>query len=787
MYKLIQDVKKGCFESSYSSFPNENMEGSSFTIDLSIDSRLGLSSKIVSQLPDCQVLNLVEIRERLMTVNPITKESFASFLLADSFKYVLQLVNLSIEIESLDVPSMQVIADIWKCIFYLNDLNVVEILLKENVFLHVAGGLEYDKSLVCKGNYREFLTAICKHKRVAAQMSDEVCQLSTKLFQLKFLKDYMLRPAIDESGVGALNSIIMSTTENICTLAFNDLLYIESVLSVMCGNKHNIIIGNSTTTVEPSQARIDALRFLRELFQLSRQLQFEKRVDLYKNMLNRFQDVLFTGLCEIFNDFESLSEERICAAEILVSVVIISPEVLRKFIMQGTSPLPPSSFGACHNSNGSKCDHFTNSDVSLNQKSFLFVILQSIVEDTEPAVIEQLGDALKVLLDSERMDKNEKSEFLGVFYDYYIIWLVSPLLEPNIPYKQCQMCCNTPNRRNFIVQDLASISTSRRVMFDILCLCVQSHSYRMRYFIMRNGILSRCLRILESPQRHFYLGVIKLFRTIVSGNDEFYVRHIVKFNILGPLLDILHQLGTKDNLVTSAIIEFVEYIRLENVALLVAYIAERHSNCFENLNHDCFDKLKLKFDQNLDKQSENLHNDPSILNQLEKFRKLNEMEMEEDYLLNDCDDQSSLKSKDDFKSNSLKALSDCYGTDDDSLFFSHDISDSQAASNEKSILHSISNAYSVVDTGIRPFAADYQEPSLPPLKSKFEIDDSTDDNIFVQKSMHSKSKIEITGSIIINGNVHHNGDVDVKETCNGANGISFSMKKRKVGNVLQKN
>ena len=41
---------------------------------------------------------------------------------------------------------------------------------------------------------------------------------------------------------------------------------------------------------------------------------------------------------------------------------------------------------------------------------------------------------MKVLLDPERLDGGaDKDKFLGVFYDFYIHWLVTPFVEPNEP------------------------------------------------------------------------------------------------------------------------------------------------------------------------------------------------------------------------------------------------------------------------------------------------------------------------------------------------------------------
>ena len=342
VWKVIQDFKKNFSDTNCTNLLDDNLH------DSMENNQNGI--KIIGQLPEpeCNIQNLIEIRDRLTTVNPVSKESFANFLLLDSARYIHDLVKLSCDNELTDPSIMPIISDIWKSIFYLNDINVVEVLIKDDIFINIAGSLEYDKALASKGNYRNFLTSWCKHRQVAKYMNPEICQLSIKLYQLKYLKDYMLRPAIDESGVGALNSVIMSTTLSICTLVFNDMTYMEAILYVLSGNQYTVEeIRNSSSSSSnnidtfddlPSQSRIDSLRFMRELFQLSRQLQFDKRVDLYKSLLETLKDKLFSGLCQVLNDLNSLSDERICASEILVSIVIISPSVLRKYIRQGPSP-----------------------------------------------------------------------------------------------------------------------------------------------------------------------------------------------------------------------------------------------------------------------------------------------------------------------------------------------------------------------------------------------------------------------------------------------------------------
>ena len=127
--------------------------------------------------------------------------------------------------------------------------------------------------------------------------------------------------------------------------------------------------------------------------------------------------------------------------------------------------------------------------------------------------------------------------------------------------------------------------------------------------------------------------------------DDFYLRHMVKFNILQPIFKLLSKNGSKDNLIVSSIIELVEFIRLEKINSLVTYIVEKHASAFENLTHECFELLQKQYDQHLEYLND-LKN--GIVSGAEgdgtndkkksvdaRTQKLNDMEMEESYLLDD--------------------------------------------------------------------------------------------------------------------------------------------------------
>ncbi len=59
--------------------------------------------------------------------------------------------------------------------------------------------------------------------------------------------------------------------------------------------------------------------------------------------------------------------------------------------------------------------------------------------------------------------------------------------------------------------------------------------------------------------------------------DDFYYRYLQKNDALGPVFAVLAKFETRNNMVNSAIIDMLEFIRMENVKDLVQYIVDKYA------------------------------------------------------------------------------------------------------------------------------------------------------------------------------------------------------------------
>ena len=144
------------------------------------------------------------------------------------------------------------------------------------------------------------------------------------------------------------------------------------------------------------------------------------------------------------------------------------------------------------------------------------------------------------------------------------------------------------------------LSTQQHVC-ELLSFCVQKHSYRIKYFILRNNVLAKVLRLASSLDKCLVLAALRFFRTCIGLKDEFYNRYIVKNKCFEPVLAQLQRNRTRDNLIHSSILELFEFIRRDNIKTLISHLSDTFVDTLAGLNHvDTFKGLLLRHEQLLD-------------------------------------------------------------------------------------------------------------------------------------------------------------------------------------------
>ena len=111
--------------------------------------------------------------------------------------------------------------------------------------------------------------------------------------------------------------------------------------------------------------------------------------------------------------------------------------------------------------------------------------------------------------------------------------------------------------------------------------------------------------LLMNPRYSFLaLNALKFFRKIVGLKDEFYNRYIIKFDLMSFVIDAFVKNGLKHNMLNSAVLELLEFIKSEDIKTLIKYVCEKHITKLMTVEQcSTFKALRTKFEQQLERES----------------------------------------------------------------------------------------------------------------------------------------------------------------------------------------
>jgi len=139
-------------------------------------------------------------------------------------------------------------------------------------------------------------------------------------------------------------------------------------------------------------------------------------------------------------------------------------------------------------------------------------------------------------------------------------------------------------------------------LVEILCYFVRTHHHKSKLFILDNRLAARVAQLFAVPQKHLQLAAVKYFRAIIAIADDFHYRHLIGENLFEPMLNILIETSSRDNLLNSAILELFAHIRKENIKPFIMHLVELYRERLEAINIrgiDIFTGIVLRYDQYL--------------------------------------------------------------------------------------------------------------------------------------------------------------------------------------------
>ncbi|KAK9234802.1 component of IIS longevity pathway SMK-1-domain-containing protein [Lipomyces kononenkoae] len=499
---------------------------------------------------------------------------------------LIPLLSMAEDLESL--PDLHALCRIMKLIILMNDNAILEQILLDDYIVGVVGILEYDPEFPThKANHRDYISDSSRFKEVVPIPDNAIRNKIKYTFRLQYLKDVVLARLLDDPTFSMLSSMIYFYQVDI----LNYLQHNEEFTSELFGIFRNSpssppVAGNFPgdnleIKEQPSrqnlQRKRDAVRFIHQFCLTAKNLQPQQRSFLYTNFVKK-------GLFDVI-DFalrDDIPNVRIAGTELILAIIDHDPSFVRGAVLKKA------------NENTSIID--TLIDLFLSESDFgvtsqVSEAIQILLDPTSGQPLEALRKTADVFL-RQRADDPEIEIFLDSFYSQSVHRLFQKLTDLQSPHKLKNMTLR--------------VAALYGCLCDLVCAFIRLHGYRSRSYFVESNVLANISHLFGSSHKSLRLAALRCFRQCLGTNDEFYYRFLIKKRLFAPVVDLLVEVGSRNNLLNSACLEFFEFIRAgsskpdyqRNMKTLITHIVELYREKLENLvSFDTIKSLLLRYDQ----------------------------------------------------------------------------------------------------------------------------------------------------------------------------------------------
>ncbi|KAK4152515.1 hypothetical protein C8A00DRAFT_34816 [Chaetomidium leptoderma] len=516
------------------------------------------------QLPPADLASLHELdmAVRNLSQSPAGRDALAKTIMNEDYiSKLIPLVEMAEDLESL--PDLHRLCNIMKTVLLLNDNTIIEHAVSDECVLGVVGALEYDPDFPShKANHRQWLNNQGRYKEVVRIQDEHVRRKIHVTYRLQYLKDVVLARILDDPTFSVLNSLIF----------FNQVDIVQH-LHTTPGFMHDLF-AIFHDPHEDAVRKKEAVLFIQQCCAIAKNLQPPARQGLYVHFLKE-------GLLPAIN-FGMRHRDtsvRVGATDILVSMIDHDPSLVRQTIYEQIQKrMPPLT---------DTLVDLLLVEVDLGVKSQISEALKVLLDPCPPPVQQQevRGEPVagQPRLRAHPGIDPQQDFFLTHFYDHSAVRLFRPLLDLE---KRAEMKFSPLEEGVF------------SYLNDILCFYIQRHHHRSKFFVFTFSIASRFVQLLSCKEKHLQLVAVRFFRHLVVMQDEFYVKHMVDKQVLGPILDVLLRTLPRDNLLSSACLELFMLVNKENIKELIKQMVENYREKVMALAYiSTFHEILNRYDQ----------------------------------------------------------------------------------------------------------------------------------------------------------------------------------------------
>lgn len=488
--------------------------------------------------------------------------------------------------------------------------------------------------------------------REVVPITDDTLRARISLhFRATVLRDALARPGLDEAQLSALHAVIFFNTNDILRRLHFETDYLARVIEAL-------------HSPSPETVR-QALKFLTEMTALARGAQLLIRDALYQYAVT--QANLYGALTDVLAGNKVKSVKTACV-EVITAVLRVDPSSFRRRALRESShPRAPAWISAAasaelssantehedcnvtqpvspetsHESldmlgGGGAAHEPIRADNNDGKPQTLLYWLVRLCADADDDVCVRAAGAVRLCTEVETMDEAEREAFLGLLYEeHYIGWLAAPLFEEEIAEKR---------------------PTSKIQVCDLLTYCVRTHAYRIKYFLLRHNVVARIVALASSRNRCAQLAAVRFVRACVGAKDDFFTRYLLKNSALSPILSLIAT--TEDTLVTSAVAELCEFVRVENIKPLVDHLARMQAEKLgrSSIHAHILEGLRTRLAQNEEAAERAARNENVSMLSLARRERI--QDRDEAYFEEDDDDDDEDEPSPNETSRKLQSLGD---------------------------------------------------------------------------------------------------------------------------------
>ncbi|XP_020113740.1 serine/threonine-protein phosphatase 4 regulatory subunit 3 isoform X2 [Ananas comosus] len=544
-------------------------------------------------LPTVELSTLPQILKTILECS-ITDQLRVAELISQDQEFFPKLIDLFRMCEDLEnMDGLHMIFRLVKAIILLNSTTIFDRIFSDEYILDIIGALEYDPEVPKVQNHRAFLKEHVVFKEAISIKNASVLSKIHQSYRIGYIKDVILPRILDDATIATLNSIVHANNAVVISLLKDDSCFIQELFARMRSSSIS------------ADSRRDLVLFLHEFCSLSKSLQLVHQLRLFRDLANE-------GIFDIITNVLQSQDKKLVSAgaDILVLFLNQDPNLLRTYIIQQDG------------------------------YSLLGLLVKGMITDFGEDMHCQFLEIIRILLDSYNMSGSQRDTLIEIFYEKHLDQLID-VIASSCPPKNSS---RTGGKSYGVGRGLESYATAKPEILsnicELLCFCVIHHPYRIKCNFLMNNAIEKVLLLTCRREKFLVVAAVRFMRTVVSRNDEHLLRHIVKNNLLKPVIEAFIENGNRYNMLHSGVLELLEYIRKENVKSLILYIVDHfwdQLKKFERLGS--IQALKIKYEQSLEVCD--TKNSAATADTRKRSEERGLEKEEEDYFNEDSDEEDS--------------------------------------------------------------------------------------------------------------------------------------------------